>query len=458
MQEVPDFIIFLGRFHPLVVHLPIGIISVAILVEVIFSRENKESFKSLLLFVWLTGAGSALIAAIAGYLLSLGGGYDEDILSYHMWFGFILSILSGIFYLLKRRNFFTSYLWRKNLEKLLLGSMGVLMFTTGHLGGALTHGQDYLIEYAPSLVQRLVGVTRKSDKYTKQVQSLDSAYIFENAVQPILNERCKSCHNQSKKKGNLMLTSYEGIMNGGDSGPAVIPGNLTASELFRRITLPMDHKDFMPTEGKKPVAPQQVAIIEWWILNEAPRNTMLAALNPNEDMHQIFEMFFGLGKFKKEELHIPPADTVIINHLIQMGFIVRQLSEETNQLSVSILPGNENNKGIRLLPSLKDQITWLHLSDFRLRDADMEIIASLPNLVKLNVSKNPITDDGVRSLMSLSHLEYLNLYGTDISDSVLLDLLTLKNLKELYLWNTRTARQVIDSLSKTRPEVKIINE
>jgi len=456
MQDVPDIIIFLGRFHPLVVHLPIGILSLAILAELFFNRGKEESLRSILLFVWLTGVVSSLMAAIVGYMLSLGGGYYEDTLVYHMWFGFSLSFLVLIFYFLKRIDYFSNNASGRYTKMFLLGSIGFIMFATGHLGGSLTHGEDYLFEFAPTYVQQVAGITPKSDKYITQVLSVDSAYIFENAIQPILNARCTSCHNKTKKKGNLILTSYDEVMRGGDSGPAVVSGNLMTSELFRRITLPQEDEDFMPSEGKKPLTLQQIAIIEWWIEKEAPRKTMLATLNLDEDIRQVFELFFGLGKFKKEELNIPPADTSILHKIVQNGFIVRQLSRETNQLSVSMLPGNSNTEGMSLLPLLKDQITWLHLSDLQLQDADMEIIAALTNLTKLNISKNPITDEGIRKLISLPHIEYLNLYETHISESVLTDISGMKNLKELYLWNTVISKQAVDTLKMNWPNIKII--
>src|SRR5580658_5959304 len=47
---------------------------------------------------------------------------------------------------------------------------------------------------------------------------------FYRAVRPILQRSCSGCHQPAKRSGKLLLTSYEGLKAGGESGPAVIPG------------------------------------------------------------------------------------------------------------------------------------------------------------------------------------------------------------------------------------------
>jgi hypothetical protein len=77
------------------------------------------------------------------------------------------------------------------------------------------------------------------------------------------------CHGEQKVKGGLRLDSYDLLMRGGTSGAVIIPGKPERSILLERITLPPDHKKFMPGEGKPPLKPEEVAWIRAWIAQGA---------------------------------------------------------------------------------------------------------------------------------------------------------------------------------------------
>ena len=85
-------------------------------------------------------------------------------------------------------------------------------------------------------------------------------------------------------------------MEGGESGKIIIPGDISSSDLYRRITLPTNHKDFMPTDGKQPLTADQVALIGWWIKN-APSSGYLTALNPNKEIIDNVNRQLGLDDF-----------------------------------------------------------------------------------------------------------------------------------------------------------------
>lgn len=74
----------------------------------------------------------------------------------------------------------------------------------------------------------------------------------------------------------LDLSTYETTLAGGDTGPAISPGNAEGSELYYRITLASDHEDYMPAEGKTPLTDIETEIIRWWIDAGAPAETILA--------------------------------------------------------------------------------------------------------------------------------------------------------------------------------------
>ena len=279
MNEVSDIVIFFGRFHPLVVHLPIGFLLLAGVFEFMGRKEAYANLKGAVGTTLLLGAISAVIAAIFGYMLSYGGGYDESTLSWHMWLGIGVAVFAVVAYLLNRNPSWISSGPGKPAYiasfVLMLGSLGY----TGHLGGSLTHGSTYLTQYMPNGMRAIAGLPPKVKKERRVVTNLDSAEIFADVVQPILEARCVSCHNTNKKKGGLLMTSFATLMEGGKNGEIIKVGaDPTKSEIIHRVTLPEDDEDFMPPEGKKPLTEDQIAILEWWIEKGAPEKEVLGAL------------------------------------------------------------------------------------------------------------------------------------------------------------------------------------
>jgi hypothetical protein len=88
-----------------------------------------------------------------------------------------------------------------------------------------------------------------------QAQDAVSAEFFEKKVRPVLVEHCYKCHSADAKKlkGGLRLDSRDGLLRGGDTGPAIVPGNPEKSRLVEAI----NYKNVdlqMPPKGKLPDA------------------------------------------------------------------------------------------------------------------------------------------------------------------------------------------------------------
>src|SRR5207237_802052 len=66
--------------------------------------------------------------------------------------------------------------------------------------------------------------------------------FFEKKVRPILVAKCASCHGPEKQKGGLRLDSRAAMLKGGDTGPAVIPGDAEKSLLVRLVRYDGDIK------------------------------------------------------------------------------------------------------------------------------------------------------------------------------------------------------------------------
>src|SRR5438132_6980717 len=69
------------------------------------------------------------------------------------------------------------------------------------------------------------------------VPSAEGARFFEEKVRPIIEQRCFECHSHQsgKMKGGLTLDSRAGWTAGGDSGPAIVPGDLEKSLLIQAV-------------------------------------------------------------------------------------------------------------------------------------------------------------------------------------------------------------------------------
>ena len=452
MQPAPDLTMFFGRFHPLFVHLPIGLLAFAILMELILFWKPRESFAKTIPLVWLVAAISSILSATAGYFLSLGGGYEESTINLHKIGGITLAVISTCCYLLAAfpLPFFTKT--PKVIKAALMALISILLILTGHWGGSLTHGSNYLMEFAP-----LVGSgSQKNQAAHTKISELDSADIFKDAVMPIIQSKCVSCHNKEKKKGGLLLTSYEEILAGGKSREGVIPGNTATSEIFRRITLPKEHKEFMPSDGKKPLTESQIAILEFWIETGAHRNMMIANLKPDKKIAAVFGDFFQLGRAAILSYSAKPAAKSDLVALLKEGFQVYAINESNNLLEVKFIGPSTAKPDLSVLESVKDQLVWLQLPNCGITDEDLEIIGKLPNLFKLNLNRNKITDKGIPALAGLNKLELLNLYGTAITDSSISSLQNLMSLQKLYVWETAVDTTRMETMSKSKKGLEIV--
>ena len=112
---------------------------------------------------------------------------------------------------------------------------------------------------------RFVGLaTILSFSATGALRAQSDVDFFESKVRPILVERCQQCHSAKSKRANgkLHLDSREGILKGGESGPAVVPGEVEKSRLIAAIRYGQADLQ-MPPKGKLPAS--EIAVLEDWV-------------------------------------------------------------------------------------------------------------------------------------------------------------------------------------------------
>lgn len=110
--------------------------------------------------------------------------------------------------------------------------------------------------------------------------SAEELRFFESSVRPILAEHCDKCHGAKKQWANLRLDSREGLLKGGDSGPAIVPGNSKDSLLIQAVREP-DEKLRMPKEGK--LTDRQIADLAKWVEMGAPFSPAAVVVGRNRD-------------------------------------------------------------------------------------------------------------------------------------------------------------------------------
>jgi uncharacterized membrane protein len=282
-----DFVYFLGRFHVLVLHLPIGIIVALCVLEIMSRRERYRYLEAASPYLWGATALTAIVTVILGFMHFTEGSFTGPSAEQHRFFGTVVAGVATVVALLRVGSYASSY---KPLFMPAALVLLVLVSITGHYGGNLTHGSTYLVEYAPQPLRSLAGLAPR-----RTITSVSAADPFADVVGPMFVDRCASCHNEDKQESSLVLTTYAGAMRGGESGRVIVAGNTDLSELLRRIELPPDDEEFMPAEGKTPLTPQQVAIIRWWIGAGAPNGGTIGTLDVPAEMRETLSTELGVG-------------------------------------------------------------------------------------------------------------------------------------------------------------------
>lgn len=473
----PDWVLFFGHFHPIVVHLPIGFLVIAGILE-IGQRLGKINVSAgVISTVLFWSAVGATIACAFGYMLSLAGGYDTEILEEHQWQGIGVAALAWAAWVLKSETLGDRIPFGTLLYLPVLLFSVILVGVAGHHGGSLTHGTDYLTQYTPEPFRALAGLPPKTNsKAIKPIGDINQALVYAQIVDPILNQSCVQCHNAEKSKGGLRYDTAELLKKGGKHGPVFVAGNAAKSEMIKRCLLPLDDDHHMPPKGKTQLSENQVALLSWWINQGASFDKKVADLNVTEAIKPALASLSGgkaasaseakSGSMAAEESHaespvltmnLPPADPQAITALQKVGLLVLPIANQQNQLEVSAVNAHGfTDAQAGLLTKLNQQIIWLKLADTQLTDVALSSIAQLKNLQKLHLERTRVTDSGLRQLRALPYLEYLNLYGTAITDAGLAELTSLKSLRTVYVWQTQVTAAGLATLKKALPGVEVI--
>lgn len=443
----------LGRFHPLIVHLPIGFLLLAFVFECLSLTEKYSKLRVAVQPGLFIGAVSSILACITGYLLRQEGGYDNDLADAHQYFGIATAAFASLLFFLRRKlkTFYLNPDKRRQVRVMLFVPLVVLLSATGHWGGSLTHGESYL---SLAGVQE-PEVTDPAHKISA-IADPKAAILYGDVIQPLLEARCYSCHSATKQKGQLRLDGPEHIARGGKNGAVLVTGMPDSSTLYSRLMLPPDDDHHMPPGEKPQLSSTEIALIGAWIKDGASFDKPVAAFADADKIAGYLNTYKSGGGqetwIPEEEIGAP--DSKIIDRLTAEGVLVVPVSVSSNYQMVNLVNRkNVTDDILRNVTQLGDHVVWMNLGFTSITDEQLRMVSQLANLRVLYLNNTGITDNGVMNIKDLRSLKYLNLVATETTDKTLATLVAMDQLKKVYLYRNRMSRRAVSEYLRQTPAV-----
>jgi hypothetical protein len=409
LETLFEIVKYLGKFHPLVLHLPIGSLLLTFLLVVISKLQKSSLDKAIRIGVDFSFFG-ALSATILGYFLSLNDTYNVENLKPHLFGGLITLFLTFSLCISHRlqgkENFFIS----------LFVMTLIALSITGHKGAMITHGEDYLAPedfFEESKVEKLK----------------DSIHLYEKVVSVILEDKCVSCHNASKSKNNLRLDSYDLMMKGGNLGSLFDIDQPEKGLLVKYISLPMEDKLHMPPKNKAQLSDNEKWLLNHWVNSGAYKKSTYTKIDDEDLLKNHLISFLGLEKKVKQ------ARGDVLAKLVTMGFRVNPNAIGDNFLKVKFIKTKLKSEHIKILTKIKQQLVELDLSNSNFNDEMASTLVDFQNLRVLRLDRTAISDKAL-SYLHGSELKVLNICNTSVTFSGVSSLLKFTKLKKVYAWNT----------------------
>ncbi|MEO0468278.1 MAG: c-type cytochrome domain-containing protein [Bacteroidota bacterium] len=432
-----DFSLNISRFHPLLVHLPIGILFLTFFLEVWKRARKKPELDVAIHLALLVATIMAVGSAATGWGLGNEGGYEDDTLFWHRWLGISLTAIAAFVFVAHRQR----ESWGKKLYFPFMALSLPIMAMVGHLGGNMTHGEDYLFT--------------QPNNEPILIEDVAAANTYEVIIQPIFNAKCTGCHNETKAKGELIMTSYAALLKGGESGAAFVAHTPDESELLKRIHLDMDDDKHMPPSGKRQLDREEIALLEWWLENKGCGDCLVEEMQGNEDVQEI------LDGYEKTELDLladdlDEIDQDDLNDFASDGIQVSRVAIENPFVIVNL--ANRQDLSEAFFDRLSDigaNVLELNLAGSNFSDLHAKYLKEFPHLRKLQIQNTAITDETPKQFPDWTFLTSLNLYRTKISDTALPDIARQTALTHLYLWQSEVSPTAISQLQSEHPDWEI---
>lgn len=250
-----------GRFHIVLLHLPIGLIPGIILLEFGAQLLGRPAPKGAIMTLTALTAVVAALAFASGWVLGAEPRTPakDALIATHKNFAIGMTSVCVLLPIL------AAFTRRRAFRIGLLGALA-LSVATGHYGGEAVHKSNYL--FKP--LERPAPATSQTPSNTETAPPLADGR-YEREVAPIMKRCCTSCHNADDYEGDLDLTSHALVMDGWGDEKIVTPGQPDQSIMIESFELPIDDEMHMPPADEPQLTPEELATIRKWILDGCPK-------------------------------------------------------------------------------------------------------------------------------------------------------------------------------------------
>lgn len=437
--SLPPVFQAIGRMHLMLLHLPIGLLSLVLVLWLFRKKDEENSFQENFTLILHVTVFTAALTALMGFFLSKEDGYDEIILNRHKLLGVATAIL--VYFLL---IIYRAAPEKKKLFGTTLIATALSLVAGSHFGSNLTHGEGYVWQ------------PLRGEEEMQEEKITDSSSLFTAAIRPILKTKCFSCHNEKKAKGELVMTSVEKLMKGGKNGPIWKAGDAQNSHIIKNINLPEEEKKHMPPKGKPQLTPEEAQFLYSWIQAGADMLKQLREY-PDTDSLKIFaSRHIRLPQEEAKEKEYPFAAATVSDIQKMNGPFcsVFPLSQKSPALQADFFVREKfDRKKLEGLLKVKEQLVVLNLGNMPVADADMKTVSKFGNLEKLILNNSSITNKGLAEIAGMKNLQSLSLAGTRIDKNALITLSKTDSLKEVFIWNTGITTEDIASIKQKNKKI-----
>jgi uncharacterized membrane protein len=425
--EAPKWVVFVGRFHPAVLHLPIGFFTLAMMIDVLRCFSWSEKLPNTSGLMALVSV-SAILSCLHGVLLFAGEDYgSSDLARRHLVGGCAFAVLSTIIFLLK--FWISDERGPRRATTLFMSLAFMVMSLAGHDGASMTHGSDYLFQFAPSSFKKWMG-----DEVKQAVDNsvpIKERDIYEVAIEPIVKQSCVQCHRLEKSSGRLRMDSYAMFKKGGKNGTPWVPGDAESSLFLQRIHLPQSDEKHMPPSDRPQLTLDQVAILEWWTGLGGPEFGALESFAPSVEMLDTIR-----AQHQGDELGDQSEATIV----------------DLSHLKIRVDVFNAKLRGrLSFLQAGEPSLYYDCFDDPSLVDDEVlsDLMVFAPHLKEIHLNHSRVSPSVLTTfLKDCGSVERVALNGCDVDDSCVDSFLACKGLKSISLMDTRFSNSGLFSLIK----------
>ncbi len=495
-EEPSELMLFLGRFHPLIVHLPIGGLVLIFTLE-IMSLLTARKWKPRTLGPLVFTAFASIAAVACGYML--GGEFTEPEVLWHFRWALIFTALVLVTLTLRVASARGGGGAGLLSAITLLGSVAALSIA-GHLGATITHGPTYITQYAPESIkptlEKLLGLEPReapTDDDDADATSSDEAPndddaqvvpasftqrdLYVDIVQPILIDHCGACHGEGRQRAQLRVDDHAAILAGGENGPSVVAGDADSSLIVDRIELPIEDFDHMPPEGRDQLTVDEIVAIRIWVAAGAPESGAIETFTiPGESLEVLRRLDEAMNPpatddgavdtsttNAAEETSSPSAnlDQRVQTVNEQIGGGAQRLARDSSHLVFSAATQSRafTDEHLAMLGDIATELIEVDLSFTSVTADGLARMKPMPALRKFTLSHTNIDDAAMSAVAkNMPNIEVLIAFNTNLTDAGLESLRGCGNLQRVYVGQTQVTADAAKQFEQAHGSVECIGD